>query len=294
MMKKIGIVSPSMPLKSIDEVSAAVAYLHKNGVECQFYTGADKLECFYAAQNSDVDLLMASRGGFDSIELLPQLDFGQMKKQLCGYSDITVLLNALLTQTGQVQFLGPNLKALCQDVGGYSWHHFFNAVWGTEKVRYSPSERYMDPHVSKIETQKNVGTTIINEGAAEGYLVGGNLCSQIMLCGTKYYPVYEQMIVVAEEDDLCGEDTMKMFLRNLWALFQYDFSKNIKGLIVGRFMDNSKVDLQAFKQKLQSFEPLQKIPVIAGVDLGHTFPQMTLPLGKKAVLDTSASYRLCF
>lgn len=56
------------------------------------------------------------------------------------------------------------------------------------------------------------------------------------------------MIVIAEEDDLCGAETFNMFMRNLWALFNYDFAKNIRGLIIGRFMQNSFVDMEELKQ----------------------------------------------
>ena len=72
------------------------------------------------------------------------------------------------------------------------------------------------------------------------------------------------------------------------------FCNNMQGLIIGRFMQNSRVDLPAFVQKLQSFEPLQKIPVIAGFDTGHTLPQFTLPLGRKAVLNTETFPLLSF
>lgn len=37
------------------------------------------------------------------------------------------------------------------------------------------------------------------------------------------------MIVIAEEDDLCGAETFNMFMRNLWALFNYDFAKISEG-----------------------------------------------------------------
>ena len=284
--KKLGIISPSLPLVSVDEVSSAIARLSAFGIEVEFYTELEKIDAFTKAQNSDADLIMASRGGFNSIELLSKIDFYAVKKSLCGYSDITVLLNALLAKTGKVQFLGPNLKSLCVDIDDYTLKNFMSVALQKERTIYQPSKKYLDTHVSKTEKYDNSGLMVINHGIAEGYLVGGNLCSQIMLAGTQYYPVFKEMIVVAEEDDLCGLHTVDMFLRNLWALFNYDFARNIKGLIIGRFMNNSSVDLRALYQKLQSFEPIRKIPVIAGFDTGHTMPQMTLPLGQKAILNT--------
>lgn len=113
-------------------------------------------------------------------------------------------------------------------------------------------------------------------------------------CRNKILSGFDDMIVIAEEDDLCGAETFNMFMRNLWALFNYDFAKNIRGLIIGRFMQNSFVDMEALKQKLQSFETLRHIPVIAGFDTGHTLPQMTVPLGKEAILDTLSDSVLSF
>lgn len=293
-MKKIGIISPSMPLTSPIETAAAVERLKQHNIECKFFTQGDKIAEFEACQNSDVELVMASRGGFNSIELLPRLNFGSIKKPLCGYSDITVLLNAILSQTAKVQFLGPNLKALNTDIEDYAINNFIQTVWQEHPVEYEASERYVDTHVSKEKEYLNVGPEVINNGEAEGYLVGGNLCSQLMLCGTKYYPVYNNMILVAEEDDLCGEHTLDMFMRNLWALFNYSFAANIKGLIIGRFMHNSKVNKQELIAKLRKMEVLKSIPVIADFDTGHTLPQMTLPLGKKAVLSTVSKHKLKF
>lgn len=292
--KKIGIISPSLSLTSADEVSSAVTRLSDFNIDVEYYTESEKTDAFICAQSSNVDLIMASRGGFNSVELLPQIDFSTIKKSLCGYSDITVLLNAILAKTGKTQFLGPNLKALCTDVNDYTIKNFISVALNNEKANYYPSKTYIDPHISKTECLTAPKLMVVNQGVAEGYLVGGNLCSQIMLAGTKYYPIFDNMIIIAEEDDLCGLHTVDMFLRNLWALFNYNFAQNIKGLIIGRFMRNSNIDMPAFIQKLQSFEPLRKIPVIANFDTGHTLPQMTLPLGQKAILNTESSSVLSF
>src|SRR5687768_12364057 len=50
-------------------------------------------------------------GGFNSNELLPHLDFDLIAanpKVFCGYSDITVLQNAILARTGLVTYSGPH------------------------------------------------------------------------------------------------------------------------------------------------------------------------------------------
>lgn len=294
MSHKIGVISPSLPLKSEQEVEIAVKRLKDYGINVEFFTAKDKTQDFMLAQKSEAEVIIASRGGFNSVELLPKLDFSKITKPLCGYSDITVLLNALLAQTGKIQYLGPNLKALNGDVEDYGIKNFISIALEQKGANYHPAKAYMDTHISKTQTFANSGITIINEGKAKGRLVGGNLCSQIMLAGTKYYPVFDDLIIIAEEDDLCGAETFNMFMRNLWALFNYDFAKNIRGLIIGRFMQNSFVDMECVKQKIQTFESLRHIPVIAGFDTGHTLPQMTLPLGKEAILDTGSDSVLSF
>lgn len=189
MQRKIGVISPSLPLKSEEEVETAVKRLENYGVSVEFFTTNDKLQDFMQAQVNEAEIVIASRGGFNAVELLPKLDFSKITKPLCGYSDITVLLNALLAQTGKIQYLGPNLKALNGDVDNYSLKNFLSVAIEQEKAKYYPAKAYMDTHVSKTQTFANQGITVINEGKARGHLVGGNLCSQIMLAGTKYYPV---------------------------------------------------------------------------------------------------------
>jgi muramoyltetrapeptide carboxypeptidase LdcA involved in peptidoglycan recycling len=49
-----------------------------------------------------VKFVLAAIGGLNSYELLPYLDFELIKKNpkaFCGYSDITVLQNAILAKT---------------------------------------------------------------------------------------------------------------------------------------------------------------------------------------------------
>ena len=125
MQRKIGVISPSLPLKSEEEVETAVKRLENYGVSVEFFTTNDKLQDFMQAQVNEAEIVIASRGGFNAVELLPKLDFSKITKPLCGYSDITVLLNALLAQTGKVQYLGPNLKALNADVDNYSLKNFY-------------------------------------------------------------------------------------------------------------------------------------------------------------------------
>lgn len=63
----------------------------------------------YADKN--VKLVMALTGGWSANEILPLIDWNMVKnnpKPLVGFSDITVLLNAIYAKTSVPCFLGPN------------------------------------------------------------------------------------------------------------------------------------------------------------------------------------------
>ena len=66
--KKIGIISPSLSLTSADEVSSAVTRLSDFNIDVEYYTESEKSDAFICAQSSNVDLIMASREGFNSVE----------------------------------------------------------------------------------------------------------------------------------------------------------------------------------------------------------------------------------
>src|SRR3546814_18737284 len=66
-----------------------------------------------------VDGIVCVRGGSGAARLLPLIDYAAIRanpKVLLGYSDITALHNALLSQAGLVSFHGP--------IGAGSWNEF--------------------------------------------------------------------------------------------------------------------------------------------------------------------------
>ena len=54
MQRKIGVISPSLPLKSEEEVETAVKRLENYGVSVEFFTTNDKLQDFMQAQVNEL------------------------------------------------------------------------------------------------------------------------------------------------------------------------------------------------------------------------------------------------
>ncbi len=60
----------------------------------------------------------------------------------------------------------------------------------------------------------------------------------------------------------------------------------MKGVVIGRFQKAANMTEDLLIKIIKTKKELNNIPVIAGIDFGHTDPKMTLPIGGKAILDT--------
>lgn len=85
------------------------------------------------------------------------------------------------------------------------------------------------------------------------------------------------------EDKCIAEE----FDRDLQSLIDINGFSYVKGLLIGRFSEKSKIDLDVLKDIIKSKSVLKKIPIVANVDFGHTFPQLTLPIGGEISVDCS-------
>src|SRR5262245_20425516 len=106
-------------LKVGSNVRACAGYKVGSNVRaCAGYmagTAKERLDDLHAMyRDPEVQWVIASRGGRSANQLLFDLDFdlvNRSKKPLIGFSDITILLNALYAQNGQVQIHGPMITA---------------------------------------------------------------------------------------------------------------------------------------------------------------------------------------
>lgn len=243
---------------------------------------ADIMDAFC---DPEVKAIFTIIGGFNSNQLLPFLDYELIKRNpkiVCGFSDITALLNGIYAKTGLVTFLGPHYSSFGMKHGfDYTFAAMRQMLMGEGKAEVQPSAEWSDDlwfiNQEEREFVKNDGYWTLHEGGAEGRLVGGNLCTQILLLGTPYWPGFgEDTILLAE--DTAGSDG-KTFLRNLQALaYQPDFG-NVKGLVIGRFQKGSQIGREELQYIVDSIPQLRGLPIVANVDFGHTTPMLTLPIG---------------
>ena len=117
---QIGLITPgSKPVKS--RLQRGIANLKKIGFEiseppesktyAKRFGDRERLKSItWAFSNPEIDLVMASRGGYGSLRILDKVDYSMIRKShkiLIGYSDITALSLAIFRKTGMITFSGP-------------------------------------------------------------------------------------------------------------------------------------------------------------------------------------------
>lgn len=246
----------------------------------------------YADQN--VRAVLCLNGGWSANELLPKIDWQLLRdnpKPLIGFSDITVLHNAIWAKTGQICLLGPNLGSFGWATAShwrYTLDNLQRVLTNDVPLRLIKSQGWQSGKVSYKTTPP---WKVLQAGSAQGTLLGGNLGTYYLLQGTEYAPVFDREIILAIEDDAeAGPYTAREFDRRLESFLQQPGAReSVKGVLIGRFEKDSKVTLPDMRDIVQrKFD--SSIPVVVDVDFGHTKPLLTLPIG--GVVSIEASYGL--
>jgi len=127
-----------------------------------------------AWNDPDTGALMAVRGGYGSMQVLPLLDpviARQGRQPLIGYSDVTAILSWLCFSCGLIAFHGPMLAGrLSRGADGYDRDSFLRVVCGR-----SPVGELAPP-----------GLEVVRPGEAAGPLFGGTLTQLTSSLGTPF------------------------------------------------------------------------------------------------------------
>ena len=181
-------------------------------------------------------------------------------------------MHAIYAKTGLVTYHGPHFSTFGFDKEAeYTQKHFYDCVMKDGPIFIQPSknaEKYY----------------IIQEGACEGEIIGGNLCTLNLLQGTPYMPDLRDKVLFIEDDNIMGDYFVYEFDRNLQSLLQVYGAESIKGIVFGRFEESCKLDKDVIKKVIKD-KVSPDIPVIFGVDFGHVFPMITFPIGGKVKLE---------
>lgn len=263
---RVGVFAPSGAFDSI-RLEAGVEVLRSWGLEAVFAPNlrapphrylsapdASRLgDLCWALGDPDLDAAWLVRGGYGILPLLPQIPWERLRRDrpLIGFSDATLLLDALASRGFQHTIHGPVIQTLpshIDDASREATRAFLIEGAGARWVL----EEFCGPRI---------------EAPIEAPLRGGNLCSLATLCGTPFQPVLAGAILLLEE---IGEPPYKVD-RLLCQIEQAGLFQGIQGVVLGAFADCEPAEGASFTLRDVLRERLSPLGlrVWAGAPVGH-------------------------
>ena len=219
-----------------------------------------------AFADPSIDGIVAVRGGYGSVQLLPLLDVEEARrarKPFIGYSDLTTILGFLTIQCGSVAFHGPMLdRCLSRGEAGYDRASLLGAVSRPEPLgELAPA-----------------GLDVIKPGEARGVLLGGTVTQLLGTMGTKWAFDPPQGYVLFFEE--VSERPYRLD-RMVTQLRQTGLLARASAIVIGELNGcdepgGTPTGRRVMAQVLEDFPG----PILFGFPSGHTKQQVyTLPLG---------------
>lgn len=258
-----------------------------------------------ALEDNTIKAIISNIGGEDSIRTLPFIDIEIIKRNpkiFIGFSDSTVT-HFCFYKAGITSFYGTSTLVGFAENGGmhaYQIADIKRTLFSERKVgQIKPnisgwtSQRleWDEPKNQTIKRkleESNGWRFLQGKGKITGQLLGGCLDVLEFLKDTDYWinPMeWTDKIMFIETSEMkIQPDNFKWIIRNYAAS---GILKNIKGLIVARPFDHFfwKEYDDILMQVINQEEGLTDLPIITGMDFGHTCPTFTLPLGVKSEID---------
>lgn len=211
-----------------------------------------------------VEIILAQRGGYSCMKLLPYLDFNLIRKNpkiLAGFSDLSALLNVIAERAGLVTLHSPMVINFSPP-SRFTVRSFLNAVHGF-------------PNRNLFE---GAPVEVYRSGIARGRLKGGNLITLAALIGTEWEIDANGTILFLEDVDEKLHEVDRLLTQ--WILAGK--LRKVKGLILGDFRGIKNRDVYPILSSQMKID----FPVVSCPYIGHVKNKITLPVGARVELNT--------
>lgn len=216
---------------------------------------ADSLMSFY--RDPEIDAIFDLSGGDIANEILPFLDFSCIAaarnsfgepKQFWGYSDLTVILNAIYAKTGNPGVLYQIRHLVCAD----------------------------------RENLFDFAYRFLQGNQMSGIVVGGNIRCLLKLAGTAYFPDMQDKILLLE----ARSGRMPQMIAYFSQLQQLGVLEKVRGILLGTFtqleQEQGERELEQLVLQLAG-----KMPVAKTQEIGHASSAKAIMIGFRMDLTAS-------
>lgn len=278
----VGVVSPAAAVWP-DKLEQGCDALRRSGFTVRVGAQAYQRHRFLAGPDGDrvaeltamfrdpeVAAVFCSRAGYGSGRLLPALDFAELARHpkiFMGYSDVTLLLNALVQRAEMLCFHGPLVAGeFAAGLSDRARRHLFGLL----------THGMGEPAVGF--------PTVLRGGIAEGPLLGGCLSVLVATLGTPFALDPRGAILFLEDT---SEKPYRID-RMLTQLKQAGLLERLAGVVFGEMPgcwgegDDPMPLLSVIADAFADFP----YPIGLGLPAGHGGENLALPLGARVRLDT--------
>ena len=278
---RIAVVAPASAFARV-EFDAGVAELRSLGFEPIYEESVFERRAYAAGsattraaaftrawRDPSVAALIAVRGGYGSVHLLPLLGESLLlgePKAFIGYSDNTSLLSWLTLIGGIVSFHGPMLEGrLARGEAGYDRATFLRCL-----CRSEPADEISHPQVE-----------VLHSGEAAGILIGGTLTQLCASLGTPY--AFDPPAGCVLFLDEVAERPYRLD-RMLTQLYLSGILSRASALVFGELPRcDEPAGTPTAREVVEELTRGFRGPILYGLPSGHTAgPTLTLPFGVRA------------
>ena len=266
---------------SKEEIQPAVAFFESYGLSVILgnylfesnnqYAGNDLQrteDLQWALNDKNIKAIIIARGGYGSVRLIESIDFTEFIKNpkwLVGYSDVTVLHNAI------------------HNIGVATLHATMPLNFSKNKEATKSMIDGLFGNLNEIQAEENYSNV---SGIAKGQLIGGNLSLLYSLSGTPFdIDTTDKILFIEDLDEyLYHIDRMMMQLKLSGKL------KKLKGLIVGGMTDmkDNAIPFGKFPEEI-ILDAVKEYnyPVCFDFPAGHIDKNLALYFGKEVELNVN-------
>lgn len=274
----IGLISTARKI-SREELEPSLQVFKKWGVKIKFsshlfefqdqFAGSDEqrladLQGFI--DNPEIKAIICVRGGYGTVRIIDELNFLSLRnspKWICGYSDVTVLLNKL--NTLGIECLHSTMPISFPTNTEMSIESLRKVLFGKEY---------------NIKTQ---GHPLNRNGQARGKVVGGNLSILYSQLGSPTALNTEGQILFIEDLD----EYLYHIDRMIHNLKRNSYFEKLGGLIIGGMSDMNDNAVPFGRNAEEIISDMVRpynFPVCFGFPAGHIEDNQTLIFGRRANL----------
>lgn len=223
---------------------------------------ADALMKFFS--DNEIKEIFDISGGDIANGILPYLDYEQIKNshgRLWGYSDVTVVLNAIYAKTGKQSVLY-QVRNLIYDFREQQQLDFENSVMKKGKDLFKLHYKF------------------VRQSSMQGIVVGGNIRCFLKLAGTEYMPDLTGKILLLEG----FHGTIPQIETYLCQLEQLGAFDKAAGILLGTF---TQMEAEACVPNVETLVKRfagKNMPIAVTKDIGHGTDAKAIIIGKEVFL----------